>query len=110
MSTAFCLLSRSEGFCNALLEAMACGVPSVVTRVGGNPEAITDGENGFLVPVDDDAAAADRLLCLLLNPERASLLGDSGRNSVQARFSADAMIKKLVSVYRDLLAERDRKR
>ena len=47
MSDAFCLLSRSEGFCNALLEAMACGVPSVVTRVGGNPEAITDGENGF---------------------------------------------------------------
>jgi glycosyltransferase involved in cell wall biosynthesis len=110
MSNAFCLLSRSEGFCNALLEAMACGVPSVVTRVGGNPEAITDGENGFLVPVDDDAAAADRLLCLLRNPERASLIGDSGRNSVQARFSADAMIKKLISVYRDLLAERDRKR
>lgn len=110
MSNAFCLLSRSEGFCNALLEAMACGVPSVVTRVGGNPEAIADGENGFLVPVDDDAAAADRLLCLLHNPERASLLGDSGRNSVQARFSADAMIKKLISVYRDLVAERDRKR
>ncbi|HEY5027011.1 MAG TPA: glycosyltransferase family 4 protein [Candidatus Angelobacter sp.] len=110
MSDAFCLLSRSEGFCNALLEAMACGVPSVVTRVGGNPEAITDGENGFLVPVDDDAAAADRLLCLLRNPERASLIGDGGRNSVQARFSADAMIKKLISVYRDLVAERDRKR
>lgn len=108
MSDAFCLLSRSEGFCNALLEAMACGVPSVVTRVGGNPEAITDGENGFLVPVDDDAAAADRLLSLLRNPERAALLGDSGRNSVQARFSADAMIKKLIIVYRDLVAERDR--
>ena len=50
MSDAFCLLSRSEGFCNALLEAMACGVPCVVTRVGGNPEAITDGENGFHGP------------------------------------------------------------
>jgi glycosyltransferase involved in cell wall biosynthesis len=110
MSNAFCLLSRSEGFCNALLEAMACGVPSVVTRVGGNPEAITDGENGFLVPVEDDAAAAERLLMLLRDPERRTQIGESGRKSVQTRFSADAMIQKLIGVYRDLLAERDSKR
>ena len=110
MSDAFCLLSRSEGFCNALLEAMACGVPSVVTRVGGNPEAITDGENGFLVPVEDDAAAAERLLMLLRDPERRAQIGENGRKSVQTRFSADVMIQKLIEVYRDLLAERDNKR
>jgi L-malate glycosyltransferase len=110
MSDAFCLLSRSEGFCNALLEAMACGVPSVVTRVGGNPEAITDGENGFLVPVEDDAAAAERLLMLLRDPKRRALIGESGRKSVQTRFSADVMIQSLIGVYRDLLAERDNKR
>jgi glycosyltransferase involved in cell wall biosynthesis len=110
MSDAFCLLSRSEGFSNALLEAMACGVPSVVTRVGGNPEAITDGENGFLVPVEDDAAAAERLLTLLRNPEQAAQMGESGRISVQTRFSADVMIQKLVGVYRDLVARRDKKR
>lgn len=109
MSDAFCLLSRSEGFCNALLEAMACGVPSVVTRVGGNPEAIIDGENGFLVPVEDDTAAADRLLAVLRNPELGAQIGASGRNSAQTQFSADAMITKLISVYRDLLAERDNK-
>ncbi|MBZ5492112.1 MAG: glycosyltransferase [Acidobacteriia bacterium] len=109
MSDAFCLLSRSEGFCNALLEAMACGVPSVVTRVGGNPEAITDGENGFLVPVEDDAAAAERLLTLLEHPERAAQIGQNGRTSVETRFSADVMIQKLIGVYRDLLTERDRK-
>jgi L-malate glycosyltransferase len=110
MSHAFCLLSRSEGFCNALLEAMACGVPCVVTRVGGNPEAITDGENGFLVPVEDDAAAAERLLTLLRDPERQAKIGERGRTSVQTRFSADVMIQKLIDVYRDLLAERDNKR
>jgi len=109
MSDAFCLLSRSEGFCNALLEAMACGVPSVVTRVGGNPEAITDGENGFLVPVEDEAAAAERLLTLLRDPEQGARIGERGRNSVQTRFSADVMILKLVGVYRDLLAERNKK-
>jgi L-malate glycosyltransferase len=110
MSDAFCLLSRSEGFCNALLEAMACGVPSVVTRVGGNPEAITDGENGFLVPVEDDAAAAERLLTLLRDPERRAKIGESGRKSVETRFSADVMIQKLIEVYSGLLAERDNKR
>jgi L-malate glycosyltransferase len=110
MSDAFCLLSRSEGFCNALLEAMACGVPSVVTRVGGNPEAIQDGENGFLVPVGDEAAAAERLLFLLRNPERASHIGETGRTAAQTRFSAETMIQKLISLYRDLLEERDKKR
>jgi glycosyltransferase involved in cell wall biosynthesis len=109
MSSAFCLLSRSEGFSNALLEAMACGVASVVTRVGGNSEAITDGKNGFLVPVEDDAAAAERLITLLRDPERAVEIGECGRSSVQARFSADVMIQKLIGVYRDLLAERDKK-
>ena len=110
LSDAFCLLSRSEGFSNALLEAMACGVPSVVTRVGGNPEAITDGENGFLVPVEDDAAAAEELLALLRDPKRAAEIGERGRNSIQTRFSADVMIQKLIGVYRDLLAERKKKR
>jgi glycosyltransferase involved in cell wall biosynthesis len=110
MSDAFCLLSRSEGFCNALLEAMSCGVPSVATRVGGNPEAITDGENGFLVPVEDDTVAAERLLMLLRDPERRAQIGESGRKAVQTRFSADVMIQSLIGVYRDLLAERDNKR
>ena len=110
MSDAFCLLSRSEGFSNALLEAMACGVPSVVTRVGGNPEAIADGKNGFLVPVGDDAAAAEKLLVLLRDPDRAAEIGENGRSSVQTRFSADVMIQKLIGVYHDLLAERARKR
>jgi glycosyltransferase involved in cell wall biosynthesis len=110
MSDAFCLLSRSEGFCNALLEAMACGVPSVVTRVGGNPEAIREGKNGFMVAVEDDATAAERLLELLRNPERAVQIGENGRTSAQTQFSAETMIKKLISLYRDLLAKRDGKR
>jgi glycosyltransferase involved in cell wall biosynthesis len=107
MSNAFCMLSRSEGFCNALLEAMACGVPSVATRVGGNPEAIREGENGFMVQVEDDAAAAERLLYLLRNPERAAQIGECARTSAQTRFSAETMIRSLINLYRDLLAKRD---
>ncbi len=110
MSSAFCLLSRSEGFCNALLEAMACGVPSVVTRVGGNPEAVTDSQNGFLVPTEDDQAAAERILYLLRNPERAAQIGEAARTDVHSRFSAETMIKKLIGVYGDLLAQREKMR
>ncbi|HET9836761.1 MAG TPA: glycosyltransferase [Candidatus Angelobacter sp.] len=110
MSNAFCLLSRSEGFCNALLEAMACAVPSVVTRVGGNPEAVVDGENGFLVPSDDPEAAAGRLLLLLQDPARAVQIGKAGRLTVQTRFSADTMIKRLLDVYAALMVGRKRKK
>ena len=110
MSNAFCLLSRSEGFCNALLEAMACGVPSVVTRVGGNPEAVIDGENGFLVPPEDDAAAAERLLFVLKNPAKAEAIGKAGLLTVQTRFSADTMIRQLLYLYEELMAMRKRKK
>lgn len=110
MSNAFCLLSHSEGFSNALLEAMACGVPSVVTRVGGNPEAIRDGENGFLVPVADEATATERLLFLLRNPQRAAQIGQAGQLTAHTRFSAETMINNLIDLYREMLADRDSKR
>jgi glycosyltransferase involved in cell wall biosynthesis len=108
MSTAFCMLSRSEGFCNALLEAMACGVPCVVSRVGGNPEAISEGESGYLVPVEDYQAAADRLLFLLRNPQQAKTIGEAGRAAAFAQFSATSMINNLVSLYSDLMTTRRR--
>lgn len=106
MSNAFCMLSRSEGFSNALLEAMACSVPPVVTSVGGNPEAIKDGEDGFLVPSEDHQAAADRLLYLLRNPAKAALIGEAARTTAQTRFSAQTMIQQLIKVYREMMAEK----
>src|SRR5262249_21813119 len=105
-STAFCLLSRSEGFSNALLEAMACGIPPVVTRVGGNPEAIEDGKSGFLVPAEDPDSAAERLLLLLRDPERAQRMGQLARETVQSRFSADVMIRNLLNLYGQLMAQK----
>jgi L-malate glycosyltransferase len=108
MSSAFCMLSRSEGFCNALLEAMACGVPSVVSRVGGNPEAITDGKSGFLVPVEDHGTAAERLLFLLRNGDQAKAIGEAGRQAAYAHFSATAMINNLISLYFELMAARNK--
>ncbi len=105
-SSAFCLLSRSEGFSNALLEAMACGIPPVVSHVGGNPEAIEDGKSGFLVPAEDPDSAAERLLLLLRDPERARRMGQLARETAQSRFSADVMIRNLLDLYRQLMAQR----
>jgi len=55
----FCLATRWEGWCNALMEALSCGLPVVTTRVGGNPEFIAEGEDGFLVPYWDGDAFCD---------------------------------------------------
>jgi glycosyltransferase involved in cell wall biosynthesis len=102
----FCLLSRSEGLPNALLEAMACGLPSVVTRVGGNAEVTEDGRSAFLVPVDDATTAARRILELLRDRELAGRMGSVGRQIVEARFNAASMVDRLVNLYDGLLDHR----
>jgi glycosyltransferase involved in cell wall biosynthesis len=102
-SDVFCLLSRSEGFSNALLEAMACGLACIATRVGGNCEALQDRHNGFLVEWDDCEAAADRMLELLRDPALAERLGACARESVERSFSPKAVMSQLVQVYESLL-------
>jgi glycosyltransferase involved in cell wall biosynthesis len=57
----FCLATRSEGCCNAIREALACGLPVVTTRVGGNPEMVHDGGNGLLVPFWDGRTFVDAI-------------------------------------------------
>ena len=102
----FCLLSRSEGMSNALLEAMACGRPCVATAVGGTPEVIENGRSGWLVPSGDDAAAAERILSLLEDGERAREMGEAARRVVEERFSAQRMIGETVKMYDALLEGR----
>lgn len=104
-SNVFCLPSRSEGFSNALIEAMACGLPCVATRVGGNPEALTEGAEGFLVESEDYELLADRILRLLRDPQKAMQMGKQAHNTVEVRFSMRAMMTRLVQIYTDLLAE-----
>lgn len=102
-SDAFCLLSRSEGFSNALLEAMACRLPCVATCVGGNAEAITDGHNGYIVPVEDPQIAADRLRLLLESPGLATRMGRAARATIESRFTTEHMIRQLTRCYCGLL-------
>jgi len=106
VSDVFVLPSRSEGFSNALIEAMACEVPCIATRVGGNPEAIIEGTTGYLFESEDAATGADRIVALLRNPAQARRIGIAGREMVERRFTAEAMIQQLVESYDRLLQGR----
>lgn len=104
ISDVFILPSRSEGFSNALIEAMACALPCIATQVGGNSEAIEEGRNGYLVANEDAGAAADRILRLLRDPAEARRMGAAGREIVEQKFTADVMIQRLTQFYDQLLA------
>ena len=99
----FVLPSRSEGFSNALIEAMASGLAVIATNVGGNAEAVHDGSDGFIVPADDVQALSSAMLMLLKNPEMAARMGSAARRTVQRHFTADAMFQKTADVYKALL-------
>jgi glycosyltransferase involved in cell wall biosynthesis len=103
MSDVFCHLSRSDGLSNALLEAMACALPCVATRVGGNPEVVEESRSGFIVPSERPELAADRVLTLLRYPECARHMGERGREIVEQNFTAQVMVRRLVGLYDQLL-------
>ncbi|MGD9349997.1 MAG: glycosyltransferase family 4 protein [Desulfobacterales bacterium] len=95
------LPSLNEGMGRVLVEAMAAGKPVVASRVGGIPDLIQDGHNGYLVPPADEQALADAILKLLNNCDRASLMGQRGKERCR-QFSLEAMIAKLDNLYSDL--------
>jgi len=95
-----------EGFSNAILEAMAEGVPVVAARVGGNREAVIDGETGYLVPPGDAGAFADAIRKLLQDPSLARRLGEAGRRRVEERFSLDRMVACVEQTYSELIGGR----
>jgi len=99
----FVLPSRSEGFSNAIIEAMASSLPVVATDVGGNSEAVADGASGFIAPPNDAEALADAVISLLSDPARARAMGLSGRKTVEEKFSMEMMVKQVARAYTRLL-------
>jgi N-acetyl-alpha-D-glucosaminyl L-malate synthase BshA len=97
--------SELESFGLAALEAMACKVPSVATRVGGVPELIDDGETGLLYNVGDVEGMATGVLSLLNDPARLSAMREAGRRTAQKRFCASLVVPQYVRYYEKVLGK-----
>ncbi len=106
LSTAdiFVLPSRSEGFSNAIIEAMAASLPVIATAVGGNAEAVKDEVSGFVVPPEDPEALSIAIARLLSNPPLAKAMGEAGRTLVSQNFTSEAMMTRITHTYKALLA------
>jgi glycosyltransferase involved in cell wall biosynthesis len=102
----FVLPSRSESFPNAVLEAMAAGLPIVASGVGGILELIEDGRTGWLVPPGLDAPLADRVIHVMENPAEGLRFGAAARADALARFSFDRMVAGFDHLYSTELARR----
>jgi glycosyltransferase involved in cell wall biosynthesis len=94
------MASRWENFPYALLEAMACGTPAVATRTGGLPQIVSDGVNGVVVPPEAAGALAEAICMLLERPDVRRQMGVSARQAVEERFSLEAIIPKMLEVYK----------
>lgn len=96
----FVLPSEAEGFGLVLLEAMAAGKPAIASDVGGMKEVVVHGETGFLVPAGSPPALADSILRLVTDRELATRMGERGRRRQRETFSVDAMVERILDVYR----------
>ncbi|MCX8072602.1 MAG: glycosyltransferase [Candidatus Binatia bacterium] len=102
----YVLSSHDEGMSNALLEALAMEKPVVATDVGGTGEVVEAGKSGILVPPKDWRALAAALTEMLSKRPRWPEMGKSGRARVEQHFSAQAMVREIEEVYRQLAADR----
>jgi len=92
--------SRKEGLPLTILEAMACGVPVVATRVPGNVDIVVDSVTGLLTDPGSARDLAEKLAILLGDPERRRAMGEVGRRRVEEAFSIERMVTETADVYR----------
>ncbi|HEX4884748.1 MAG TPA: TIGR03088 family PEP-CTERM/XrtA system glycosyltransferase [Casimicrobiaceae bacterium] len=97
----FVLSSRGEGVSNTILEAMACGLPVVATRVGANADLVVDGTTGRIVPPSDSAALGDAIVAYADDPTLAKDHGRAGRQRAEQQFSLDRMVDRYHRLYLD---------
>lgn len=96
------LSSRYEGMPNAVLEAMACGLPCVATRVSGTEDIIQDGVNGLLVEPEDVGGLAGALLSLLRDPALTRRLGVAARETIERSYTTDHVMDLYEALYQRL--------
>jgi N-acetyl-alpha-D-glucosaminyl L-malate synthase BshA len=99
------LPSDDESFGLVALEAMACEVPVIASRVGGLPEVVRDGVDGFLIPPRDVDSMSERAIEILLNPSMRDRLGRQGRQWAEANFCTSIVIPRYISYYQQIIEQ-----
>jgi glycosyltransferase involved in cell wall biosynthesis len=102
MDVACLVPGGNEGFSNAVLESMAVGLPMVVTNVGGNPEAVVDGANGFVIPPRDVGEFSRAIVRMHSEPALREAMGARSRQRVEEKFSLTAMCNSHARLYESL--------
>lgn len=99
------IASDYEGQSNAVMEAMAAGIPVVASDIPGNRDLVVDQETGIIVPVGDRAAIAQKTETLLNEPERAREMGQAGQERIRIEFSLEKMLSRYEQYYARILHE-----
>ena len=102
--------SRREGLGIALIEAMACGIPVIGTRIGGIPEIIEDKRNGLLVEPNDERAISEAIISMCNNWKNARKMGEAAKVTVNEKFSKAVMLRALKTLYLELYDGKSRKK
>jgi len=102
----FVLPSLNEGMGRVLVEAMALGKPIVASNVGGIPDLVTHGKNGFLVSPKNPKELARYIQILLVDEEKREEMGQVGKE-MAVSFSREIMVEKIVGLYKELMIQKD---
>ena len=100
----YCALSRAESFGVAVLEASASGRPVVVSRVGGLPEVVEQGETGYIIDEESPQQLADKLMELAKNPDLLRKMGQRGRQWVETQYNWQDNVEQMENLYHKVIA------
>ncbi|MDD5454558.1 MAG: glycosyltransferase family 4 protein [Candidatus Ratteibacteria bacterium] len=99
----FALPTLNEGFARVIIEAMACGKPIIATSVGGNSEAVVDGETGLIIPINSPSVLAQKIIELIEDESRRKKMGNRGRERVTNNFSLEHYVEGIEKIYNEFL-------
>lgn len=100
---ALVLCSQTENAPLTILEGMSCGLPIIATNVGGIPEQVQDGENGFLVPVKHPEEIAEAALKLNADEKLLARMGEKARKTILEKYTKDKILQQYIDVYESIL-------